>query len=80
MVSQYDKAIAAFLTSLIGLIAAFSPRVKDWFNPDMILAITPFIAMIVTFLVPNKSPVLMAKTTTQTDTTTVQPNPSQPNV
>lgn len=54
MVTPYDKAIAAFLTSLAGLIAAFYPPLAQWFNPDMVLAITPFISLIVTFLVPNK--------------------------
>lgn len=56
MLTAYDKAIAAFLTSLLGLVTAFSPKIGTWVNQDMILAITPFISLIVTFLVPNKAP------------------------
>jgi hypothetical protein len=55
MVTQYDKAIAAFLTSLAGLGAAFGlSKYLTWLNQDTILAITPFVTMIVTWLVPNK--------------------------
>jgi hypothetical protein len=55
MITQYDKAIAAFLTSLAGLGAAFGlSKYLTWLNQDTILAITPFVTMIVTWLVPNK--------------------------
>lgn len=54
MITQYDKAIAAFLTSVAGLAAAFGlTKYVSWFNQDTILAITPFLTMIVTWVVPN---------------------------
>lgn len=53
MITSYDKAIAAFLTSLIGVLAMFNVS-AEWINPTTIGAITPFIAMVVTWLVPNK--------------------------
>lgn len=55
MITQYDKAIAAFLTSLAGLAAAFGlSQYIGWLTQDTILAITPFVTMIVTWLVPNR--------------------------
>lgn len=52
MYTQYDKAIAGLLTSLIGVLAAFNMPV-GWITPEIIAAVTPFVTMIVVFLVPN---------------------------
>lgn len=55
VVTQYDKAIAAFLSSLASLITAFgAAKHVTWLNQDTVLAITPFITMIMVWLVPNK--------------------------
>lgn len=55
MVTQYDKAIAAFLSSVVGLATAFGlTKYLTWLNQDVIIAITPFVALVATFLVPNK--------------------------
>jgi len=54
MITQYDKAIAAFLSSVAGLAMAFGlTKWVSWLNQDTILAITPFVTMVVTWLVPN---------------------------
>lgn len=54
MYTQYDKAIAAFLTSVAGLAAAFGlTKVVTWLSQDVILAITPFVTAIVTWAVKN---------------------------
>jgi hypothetical protein len=55
MLTQYDKAIAAFLSALIGLLVAFNLPV-GWIDQNVILAVTPFIAAIITWIVPNKPP------------------------
>ena len=53
MVTQYDKAIAAFLSALVGLLLAFGLPV-GWLDQNIILAVTPFITAIVTWMVPNR--------------------------
>lgn len=53
MLTEYDKAIAAFLTSALGVLAAFNVELS-WLSPTTIAAITPFISLIITWLVPNK--------------------------
>jgi len=53
MITEYDKAIAGFLTALVALLAAFKLPV-GWVTPDIILAVTPFLVAIVTWIVPNK--------------------------
>lgn len=58
MFTAYDKAIAAFITSLLGLLAAFNIPLPSGLNETTILAITPFITLVVTWLVPNKSELL----------------------
>jgi hypothetical protein len=54
MVTSYDKAIAAFLTSLLGLLAAFNLNFS-WLNPSTVAAVTPFVVLVVTWLVPNRA-------------------------
>lgn len=57
MVTEYDKAIAAFLVSALGLLAAFHVDVP-WLTPGVIGAVTPFVTLVATWLVPNKKPVV----------------------
>lgn len=52
MFTAYDKAIAAFITSLVGVLAIFKLPV-GWATPEMIAAITPFVTLVVTWIVPN---------------------------
>ena len=51
MFTSYDKAIASFLGTLLPLLAAFGFHLP--FSTETIIAITPFISMILTWLVPN---------------------------
>lgn len=52
MFTSYDKAIAAFLTSLVGILAMFKLPV-GFISPETIAAVTPFITLVVTWIVPN---------------------------
>lgn len=52
MYTEYDKAIAGFLTALLGVLAAFNVP-HEWLNPAVIAAVTPFATAIVVWLVPN---------------------------
>ena len=53
MITVYDKAIAGFLTAALSLLASFNLEFW-WFNATTISSITPFIVMIVVYLVPNR--------------------------
>lgn len=55
MYTQYDKAIAGLLTSLLGVLAMFQLPV-GWITPEVIGAVTPFLTMLIVFLVPNVKP------------------------
>lgn len=52
MYTAYDKAIAAFITSLLGILAMFKLPV-GWVTPEVVAALVPFLTMVVTWLVPN---------------------------
>jgi uncharacterized protein involved in cysteine biosynthesis len=52
--SEYAKAIAAFLAALVGLVALFVPSVGDTITPDIIVGIALVAAPIFVFAVPNK--------------------------
>lgn len=55
MVTEYDKAIAAFLVAGIQLLFAFKLTVPG-VSQEALLSIIPFVTGIVTWLVPNKRP------------------------
>lgn len=52
MYTEYDKAIAALLTALLGVLTAFNVD-PAWLSPAIVAAITPFVTAIVVWLVPN---------------------------
>lgn len=55
MYTEYDKAIVAFLSSLAGIVAAFNlTGLFPWLNSTTIAAITPFVTLVLTWLIPNK--------------------------
>ena len=56
MYTEHDKAIVTFITSALGIWAASNPMVASWLNPTVVTAVTPFIAAIATWAVPNKKP------------------------
>jgi hypothetical protein len=51
--SEYAKAIAAFLTCLVGLVALFVPSVGDRITPDVITGIALVATPVLVFAVPN---------------------------
>ena len=53
MITPYDKAIAAFISSGLSLAAAFGLPVGPGAQTVM-LAVTPLISMAATYWVPNK--------------------------
>lgn len=54
MLTQYDKAIAGFLTSLLGVLGAFHlDKYLPWINSAVVAAITPFISYILIWAIPN---------------------------
>jgi hypothetical protein len=48
------KAIAAFLTGLVGVIAMFIPSVQTFATPEIISAVTALVTAAVVWFVPNK--------------------------
>ena len=53
MITPYDKAIAAFISSGLSLAAAFGLPIGSGAQTVM-LAVTPLISMAATYWVPNK--------------------------
>ena len=49
MLTQYDKAIVAFLTPVVAILLP-----DAWLSPEITTAITPFVTAIATWAVPNK--------------------------
>lgn len=57
MFTSFDKAIAAFLTALVSIIALTGLNLPDFFkDPATIAAIASVLSGIVTYFVPNKTP------------------------
>ena len=53
MFTTVDKAITAFITSLIGILLSTNINIP-WLKPEIVQAVTPFITMVATWMVPNK--------------------------
>lgn len=53
--SQYNKAIVAFLGSLVTLLAAFGIDLP-WATPEMVSAVGGVVTTFLVWLVPNKQP------------------------
>lgn len=53
MLTEFDKAIAAFLSSGLGLVAAWGLPVGPS-TQNVILSLTPLVSLIATYMVPNK--------------------------
>jgi len=50
----YTKAIAAFLTGLVGLLAQFGID-PEWVTPEVISGVTMIVATILVYALPNKT-------------------------
>jgi purine-cytosine permease-like protein len=49
-----DKAIAAAITSVVGLIAFWWPPVSDYASPQVVSTIAMVAAPILVYLIPNR--------------------------
>lgn len=54
MITQYDKAIAAFLASAVQLLVAFNVGIPG-LPPETLLTVIPVVTGLITWLIPNKS-------------------------
>jgi hypothetical protein len=54
MLTEYDKAIAAFLASAVQMLVAFKIGIPG-VSPESLLSMIPFVTGIVTWIIPNKS-------------------------
>lgn len=54
MLTTWDKAIAALLTSIVSGFALLNMHV-DWLTPEVIVSISGALAGLITWLVPNKT-------------------------
>lgn len=56
--SEYAKAIAAFLGALVAMLAAFGVNTGEWVTPDLIGAVSSVLGAVATavlvYFVPNK--------------------------
>lgn len=52
--AAYSKAIAAFLTGLVGLLAQFGVD-PEWLTPELIAGATMLVSTILVYALPNKS-------------------------
>ena len=52
--SGYTKAISAFLTGLVGLLAQFGIT-AEWATPEMVAAVTMLASTVLVYALPNKS-------------------------
>ncbi len=53
MMAKYSKAIAAFLTGLVGLLAVFGID-PDWITPELISGVTMLVSTVLVYAIPNR--------------------------
>jgi hypothetical protein len=53
--TMYAKAITAFLTGVVGVVAMFVPGVEAFATPEMIAAVTAIVSTILVYAIPNKT-------------------------
>ena len=54
MLTGYDKAIVAFLTSFVALVSPWVPGITEYASPATIGAVGVVLNTLLVFLVPNK--------------------------
>lgn len=54
MFTNYDKAIVAFLTSLVTLLAPWVPGIETYLSPAAIAALGVLLNTGLVFLIPNR--------------------------
>jgi hypothetical protein len=50
-----DKAVAAFLTGAVGVVAMFVPAIRDYLTPEVIAAASMLIGTALVYLIPNRA-------------------------
>jgi purine-cytosine permease-like protein len=52
--AHYNKAIVAFLTALVSLIAIWWPPIAQYASTEIIVSVSGVIGAVLVYLVPNK--------------------------
>jgi hypothetical protein len=53
-IGAYNKAIAAFLTALVGMIALWWPPVANFASPELVATVASLIGSLLVYAIPNK--------------------------